>query len=229
MNGLPQPAKRLVICVTAAASLVFVSVLFNWHSIQPVTFAFWELLATLAGMVKVRFPGVTSSYSFGYIVVLAAMAMLPFSQAVVVSMTPAIVQSYWLTSKRPTGIQVAFNVFGYAISSAACWYAFHGLQRMTPDLNLPARFMFGAAVFFVIHSGLVAGILGLVARRAWLDIWENTHLMVFPYYLGGAACAACVAAQGRVGGWWCIPLLPVLAILYASMRVWVRKLRVEAP
>ena len=220
---LPQSAKRLILWVSAAASIVLASALFQWQSGDFLNLAVWIAVAAVAGALKVRFPGIESSYSFGYIVVLAAMGMLRFPEAVLVSIVTALVQSYWQASKRPKPLQVVFNVFNYAISGAAAWQAYHGLSQIAPDLSMPARFTFGAAIFFLLNTGLVAWILALLTRRGALEIWEGSHLQIFPYYLLGAACAGLLAGHKGATVWLLLALLPLLAILYGSMRMWTRR------
>ncbi len=223
MNKLPQPAKRLVACVCAAASIVLASALFDWRADDPLKLAVWIGLAAVAGTVKVRFPGLESCYSFGYIVVLAAMGMLRFPEAVLVSIVTALVQCYWHASKRPMGVQVLFNLFNYALSAAVSWQAYHALERLAPSISMPVRFTFGAGVFFLLNSGLVSWILALVSGRGVMEVWENSHLLIFPYYMVGAACAAVLASQGSTSMWLFVALLPLLGILYGSMRISVRR------
>jgi len=223
MTTLPQSARLLILWVSAAASLVLASAVSQWHAGDPLNLTIWVALAALAGTVKVRFPGVESSYSFGYIVVLAAMGMLSFPEAVLVSMVTALVQCYWHASKRPMPVQVLFNLFNYAISGAASWQAYHGLAQIAPDLGMPARFTFGAGVFFLLNSGLVSWILALLTRRGFLEVWESSHLLIFPYYLVGAACAALLAEHKGGTAWLLLALLPLLGMLYGSMRIWMRR------
>ena len=223
MNSLPQPAKRLILCVFAAASLVIVSALLEWHGADLLKLTIWIALAALAGTVKVRFPGIETSYSFGYIVVLAAMGMLSFPEAVLVSMVTALVQCYWHASKRPRTVQVLFNVFNYAISGAVSWQAFHGLAHIAPDLNMPARFAFGSGLFFLLNTGLVSWILALLTGRGFIEVWESSHLLIFPYYVLGSACTAVLAQHNGATAWLLLALLPLLAILYGCMRIQARR------
>lgn len=223
MTTLPQSAKRLVLWVSAAASVVLASALFQWRGDDPLKLTIWIALAVLAGTAKVRFPGVESSYSFGYIVVLAAMGMLSFPEAVLVSMVTALVQCYWHASKRPKMVQVLFNLFNYAISGAAAWQAFHGLAQIAPDLSIPARFAFGSGIFFLMNTGLVSWILALLTGRRLIEVWENSHLLIFPYYVLGSACAAVLAQHDGATAWLLLALLPLLGILYGSMRTVARR------
>lgn len=223
MNRLPQRAKRLVACVSAAASIVLASALFDWRVDDPLRLTVWIALAAFAGTVKVRFPGIESSYSFGYIIVLAAMGMLRFPDAVLVSIVTALAQCYWHASKPPMGVQVLFNLFNYALSAAVSWQAYHVLERLAPGLGMPARFTFGAGVFFLLNSGLVSWIVALLNGRGLMEVFERSHLLIFPYYLLGAACAAVLAAHGSPSVWLLLSMLPMLGILYGCMRISVRR------
>ena len=160
---------------------------------------------------------------FGYIVVLAAMSMLRFPEAVLVGIATAVVQCYWRPAKRPTGIQVRFNLFNYAISAAASWYAFHGLKTLAPEMDLAPCFVLGACTFFVINSGLVSWIVGILSGRRPFEVWETSHLPIFPYYLFGAGCAAILGWRTQLSAWLLLAMLPLLALLYESMRLRVRK------
>ena len=223
MNKLSQSARRLALCVFAAASMIIASALFGFRADNPLKLTIWIVLAALAGAVKVRFPGTESSYSFGYFAVLAAMGMLRFPETVLISMTAALVQSYWQASKRPAGIQVLFNMFNYTISGALSWQVFHTLEHMAPELSVAVRFTAGASVFFLANSGLVSCMLALVSGRPLREVWENSQLLVLPYYIVGAAFAAILAIQSSPSMWLFIALLPSLALLYGCMRISVRR------
>ena len=223
LTKLPQRARRLVLWVSAIASIVLASALFQWRGDDALKLTIWIALAAVAGTAKVRFPGVETSYSFGYIVVLAAMGMLSFPEAVLVSLVTALVQCYWRASKRPSMVQVLFNLFNYAISGAVSWQAFHGLAQIAPDLSMPARFAFGSGIFFLLNTGLVSWILALLTGRKFIEVWENSHLLIFPYCVLGSACAAVLTQHNGAAVWLLLALLPLLGILYGSMRIWARR------
>jgi hypothetical protein len=224
-NSLPQPAKRLVLWLSVAAAMVLASVLasagLEGRGGDALTLGVWIAAAALAGTVKFRFPGFESSYSFGFIAVLAAISMLPLPDAILVSLITALVQCYWRARKRPLPVQILFNLSNYAVSAAAAWYAFHGLERLAPNATMAACFTFGAGVFFLINSGLVSWILAILSERGFMDVWESSHLLMFPCYLVGAAVAAALAWQNT----WItlLAVLPLLGLLDRFVRAWLRK------
>jgi hypothetical protein len=222
MAKLPQSAKLLIVWLSAMASIVVASALSGWRADDPLRLAAWIALAGVAGTMKVRFPGLQSSYSFGYIVVLAAIGLLPLAEATIISIITALVQCYWQPLHRPMGVQVLFNVFNYAISVAVSWHAYHGLERVASDLSMAARFTFAAGVFFLLNTGLVSWILALLNGRRLMDVWESSHSLIFPYYMVGAACAGVLASHESTRIGVLVALLPLLAILYGSMRASTR-------
>jgi hypothetical protein len=185
--------------------------------------AAWILLSALAGTVKVRFPAIDTCYSLGYVVVLGAVALLDFSQVITVSCVTAIAQCYWRPTKQPMPVQVLFNVFNYVISAAASWHSFHGLQRLAPGIGMPVRFAFGAGVFFLLNTGLVSWILAIMAKSPFMDVWERSHLLIFPFYVMGAACAAVFVSQTGITAWTLFAVCPFFYLVYLSTRAWVRK------
>ncbi len=223
MKSLPQSAKRLITWVSALASIVLVTALLQWHGSEPLRLAEWFLFAMVSGTLKVRFPRVESSYSLGYIVVLAALNMLTFSDTILISLAAPLVQSYWHATQRPRGIQVVFNMFNYVISAAGAWGAFHALLYLQPGVPLAALFALGAAVFFLLNTGLVAWILAILAESRFIDVWETSHLLVFPFYVIGAGCAALIASENRMNAWFLASMLPFLYLMVRSMRGWVRR------
>ena len=223
MNQLPQSAKLLVVWLSAVASIVLASAFSDWRADDPLKLAAWLAFAAAAGTIKVRFAGIESTYSFGYIVVLAAIGMLRLPETIIVCVATALVQCYWQPTRRPMGVQVLFNVVNCAISGAASWQAYHGLERVDSDLSIAARFTFAAGVFFLLNTGLVSWILALLNGRRLMDVWESSHSLIFPYYMVGAACAGMLASHGSTSMGLLLALLPLLAILYASMRASIRR------
>jgi hypothetical protein len=226
-NSLPRPAMRLIVWVFGIASIILAIALLDWRGGDALTLAAWVAAAALAGTIKVRFPAVASSYSFGYVVVLAAISLLRFPEAILISLITALIQCYWHVRKWPMPAQVLFNLCNYAISTAAAWGVFHGLGSLAPDLGMPVRFTFGAGLFFIVNTGLVSWILSILTERGFMDVWESSHLQIFPYYLVGAACAASLAWRNEtIAPAALLAAVPLLGLLYWSMRVWVRKLGV---
>jgi hypothetical protein len=223
--GLPQPARRLIAGVASLASLILLSALLKWTNHNVLQLAVWLAAAAVSGTVKLRFPKVEGSFSLGYFVVLAVIAALDFPETVAFCMVIPAVQCYWRPLKRPVPVQVLFNISNYVLSGACAWLAYHALEHLPADPGLAAHLALAAAVFFLANTGLVSWILSMVSGRRLSDIWENSFLLVFPYYLAGAACAGVFAwktdAPILLAA---VPALFLLGLLYASTRAWVRKL-----
>ena len=223
--GLPQPARRLIAGVASLASLILLSALFKWTNHNILQLAVWLTAAGVSGAVKLRFPKVEGSFSLGYFVVLAVIAALDFPETMAMCVVIPAVQCYWRPLKRPVPIQVFFNISNYVLSGACAWLAYHALEHLPADPGLAAHLALAAAVFFLANTGLVSCILSMLSGRRVIDIWENSFLLVFPYYLAGAACAGIFAWKIDAAIWLAAaPALFLLGLLYASMRAWIRKL-----
>jgi len=219
MNRLPEPARRLILGVCAVGSIIAAGAAIEWRGEYPVKLAVWISIAVLAATAKVRFHRLETAYSFGYVVALAAVSTLPLFDAILISAVTGIVQCYWRTSKSPMGIQVLFNVFNYVISAAASWCAFHELARIAPNLGMPAYFASAAGIFFLANTGLICWILSILNGSGFIEIWERSHLLIFPYYMVGAVITGLLAWYGRGNAWLLVASGPVLGLLYISARV----------
>jgi hypothetical protein len=225
--SLPREARRLIECVSAIGSTIAISALFQWHRSGLSSLAVWALVAVIAGAVKFRIPGIESSYSLGYLVVLGAVGLLRFPEAIAVSIVTVVVQCYCGTRYRPRPVQVVFNTLNYVISAAGAWYTFHGLGRLFPALDINARFVIASGLFFVINTALVSAIVASLSQRKLADVWKNSFLLILPYYFVGVASAAVLRWKNDVSTW--IMILVVLASVYASMRAWGRQKFVDYP
>jgi len=219
-NSLPAQARQLLWWVSAIGSAVTVSALFQWRGGDVRSLLVWTLAAAVSGACKFRVPGIESSFSLGYIVVLGAIGFLPFPETVAVSILTVLAQCYWRKG-RPRHVQVLFNVFNYAISSASAWYTFHELGRLASVLDMPARFAIAGAVFFISNTALVSWIVSIVSAREFWNTWENSFLVIVPYYLVGVGAAGALTWRSNMS--MCITIVLILAVAYSSMRLWVRK------
>jgi hypothetical protein len=221
---LSASARMLVGTVIGFGSLILLYALLTPAPVHPWRVLIWGLFAALFSMAKVRFPSVNGAYSIGFIVVLASIAYLPFPEVAIIAVVGAVGQSLWKPLTRPKAVQVIFNVYNYTLSAWCSYCCFHESLRLDPSLATAARFTLSAAVFFVVNSGLVSWIIALVSGRTFVSVFERPFLLTYPFFLIGAAAVGFVVCTGGVINWtWLIPMLPLFAVLYGSMRVWLRE------
>jgi MASE9 len=224
-HSLPIRARQLILWVSAIGSVVAISALFQRRESDVLTLAAWVGVAVAAGATKFRIPGIESSFSLGYAAVLGALAVLRFQETILVCIITVLVQCYWRPRQRPAALQVLFNLSNYAISAAAAWYAFHGLQRFSTDIDLPARFAVAAAVFFAVNTMLVSWIVAILTQRELGEVWQNSFLLIVPFYLVGVAAAGLLGWSNNASTW--VATFGMLVLAYISTRARLIKVTVQ--
>ena len=79
--------------------------------------------------------------------------------------------------------------------------------------------LLGAAVFFVVNTGLVAGIMALTTAERILTVWRQWFLWSFPYYVVGAGMAWVASmSDGHVFTRILAASMPFLYLMYSYYR-----------
>jgi hypothetical protein len=72
----------------------------------------------LTSLSKVRLPGMTSTISISFVVLLVVIAELSLPDAVVIASLQTAVQCVWKTGRRPDPVQVFFSMASVVLSAA---------------------------------------------------------------------------------------------------------------
>jgi hypothetical protein len=219
MERLPNSAKVLIGAVAICGSAVLVRGLWDWTHVDAVRFASFLLIAVLAGMFKVKLPGMNSSMSVNMPFILLAVAELSLPEALLVGCASTLAQCLRVAQNRRHPVQMVFNVFTVANAVALAWIVFN---RQHPGSSTPLHtLMLGlaAAGFLVANTIPVAAILSVTEHGNLFKVWGRMFLLTFPYYLSSAAVTAIMSAAGHYIGWQ-PPLLalPVMYAVYSSYR-----------
>lgn len=159
----------------------------RWQSRELPAYAACLLLTVIVSTFKVKLPGLDGTYSLNFIFLLVSVAAFTLAEAVVLAGAAATVQSLWRRKNRPTAVQTGFNVACLVITVTAC-YGVNQLAFRAFGSKL-ISLLFVAVVFFVVNTGMVAGIMAMVAGERILTVWRQWFLWSFPYYLVGAGIA----------------------------------------
>jgi hypothetical protein len=187
---------------------VFVGAVANWRCADPARFAVYLLLACLAGALKVRLPGMTGTYSLTFFFVLIGVIDLTLAETVLIASCSMMVQCVWRSATRPATIQVIFNVAAAATAAAAAYLA----SQRSVWTGFALQLLLAAAVYFLVNTLLVAGILAQVELRSFRKAWGEWFRLSLTYYLAGVVVAAIVIVSNRHFGWM-FSLLP-LPLMY---------------
>jgi hypothetical protein len=184
-------------------------------------------LACLASTMKVRLPAMRSTMSVNFLFILIGIAELPLFQAVTIGAIATVIQCCWKSRTPARPIQVMFNVSALVISINGAYLA---SRAYFPWGYRLAPLLFASTVFFIVNTGLVTTVVGLVSRKSISALWRQCHLWTFPYYLVGAAIAACIVFATESTGWrHALLIAPLMYLVYRYYGMVVPQQVVEQP
>src|ERR1700730_9827244 len=102
------------------------------------------LLAVLASTMKVRLPGITGTMSVNFLFILIGIADFTLAETLTMGCVAILVQCIWRTRKRPTVVQVVFNIAALAISIAAAYQVSHFVMVLARAESLSALLVLAA-------------------------------------------------------------------------------------
>lgn len=222
---MPTAARVYVDWVIAVGLGIAAYASMHWNPQSLLQFSVFLALFIGAALLKGRIPGVTGTYSPVFVFVLLGSHMLSFAEVTFAAGIAGIVQCTFFVQRRPTNVQIAFNVANMMIGTA-CAFAF--IHPEVPGLAgqpLLLLLILGAAVYYVVNTGLVAIVLTLVDSKPLREVCRRWSVGSLPYYVLGALIAgATLSVQNqpsfRAMGMVCLALL--LITLY--YRYWLKSL-----
>lgn len=179
-------AKLYIYGVIAVGIGVISASLGTWTAANPAIWISYVVLAGLASIVKLRLPGLEGTYSLGFLFSMFGIAQLSLGETLLATCFGALLGSVLNVKKRPTPIQVAFNVANVSISAAAGFFLARVWLASGMTSYRPAVMALVACAYFIVNTSLVSGILMLVAGKRFTEVSEAWYLWSLPYYLIGS-------------------------------------------
>lgn len=201
--------------VVAVGSITAAAAVQNWSCPDPFRFQLFAVLTALASLVKLRIPGIEGTHSLNSVVLLAGMVDFTWPEAVAAAGLAVAIQQFVRTTVRPSPAQVCFNLSNEAFSVAAgAWTAalVRGHLAGLPDYLVIAIV---AAVYFVLNTVIVSGVLSLLQSRPLRSLWQQWYYWSFPFYLTGSVAVALFPGRGAhapMESW--VVLIPLLYLLH---------------
>jgi hypothetical protein len=215
---MPSKAKAYITLVIASGMLLLFLAAGSWSSSNLRQFAIDLGLAALASALKVRIPGIESTFSPNFVFLLLGMVALPFSQVAVISLAAALVQSLSASAKRPRLVQVAFNAAALVVSSSLAYKFAHLVLAGSATESAVVCVILAGSIYFPVDSGLVSMVISLAEGQPFKRVCLRCYQWAFPYFMGGIAFAGLVSGAYAPSMLWkgALILLPatVLAYLY---------------
>src|SRR6266550_8273719 len=116
---MPKQAKLYIGGVIALGlTLLAVCLLSQWQFPDSSRYVSYLSLAVLASVLKIKLPNMRGTISLNFLFVLIGVEELSISQTVVLGALASVIQCVWRAKKRPTLVQVVFNVAALVTSIA---------------------------------------------------------------------------------------------------------------
>ncbi len=196
----------------------------NWQSHDQLRFLSFVGTAVLASVLKVRLPGVTGTVSVLALLVLVGIANLSLSEAIVLGAVAMLVQCNLRTQRRPTPVQVLFNVcaMAAAIYGSALLFAYARTRLLEP-----ASLALLALTFFFANTFPIASVIALTEGKGLFAVWRGYRWML-PYYVVGSSLAWLVGTVPRSIQWE-LPIicLPLVYLVHRSNRTHMTQVEQE--
>jgi hypothetical protein len=212
---MTKAAKIYIGSVIAAGGLVLAASLAHWSSPDPLKWAVYLALAVLASTAKLRLPGLEGSYSLGFLFVIYGVAHFSLPETLLAACAGAVATCLFQAKKRPSLVQVLFNIGNVAISVSSCFLLSRVWLTSPITQSLPAAIAVAACSYFIVNTVLVSGVLSLLQGKRLAEVCCEWYVWSFPYYLIGVAFVGLLPSQGRAvpGEAWLI-LLPLVYLVH---------------
>jgi len=217
---LPVAASLYIDAVITAGSLLLIYGALHWESGNIARFLGYLAMALLAAACKVRLPGLTSTLSVSFVLILVAIAELSYAEAIFLSAAVAIVQTIWRAQRRAKTLQILFNCASFVVNTSVTCFVCRTLLVSAWPVALPTFLVIATTLLYAGNTSMVAAVICLTERKPLRHMWQHCYFWSFPYYLVGSAASGLMIATARAAGWpFSFMVLPMLAMVYVSYRL----------
>jgi hypothetical protein len=182
---MKQLAKLYIYGVVAAGALALGAALMQLRIENPALLALLTVLATIGGALKMRVPGLDGNLSLSFVPMILGSVVLSMPEAILVAALATFVQATAFVKKR-NALKISFNCAALSLSMAVGAWAgsLTGLALL--------RLVIAGGVFYVANSVFITTVIGLVAEKPVLEIWDECLRSYLPFFVSGLACALMV-------------------------------------
>lgn len=212
---MPKSAKFYIYGVIAVGAALLAVSLATWSPQRLPAWLLYLALSMLASTLKLRLPGLTRTYSLSFLFLLFGIGRYSLPEVLIAGCAGALVQSVCNTKKRPTLLQVLFNMANLVISTGLCFMVARTVLASGPQYYRPAAMALAAFLFFVVNTVLVSGVLALLEGRPLSAVSSDWYIWSFPYYLIGAVLVGMIPTSLHSiasEGW--VLVLPLLYLVH---------------
>lgn len=221
-------ASVFIVLMALAALGSFALAFLHWQSSDLIKFFCYLVAALLASSLKVSLPGIEGTLSVNFLFTLLGILEMSLPETLLIGLAATLAQFYWKPARRPKLIQLIFNLSQVAVSSTAAYGAFHLVAAHVLHGAGPLALLGAAIVHFAFNTAAMSTIIGLTEGKPVSNVWTESYLWSFPYYMVGAAIAGLVHFLNLHIGWQSsLLVLPPIYLMYRSYRLYLGKLETE--
>ena len=222
-------AARAYIAVIITIGIVgLIGAGISWTSSGIPRFLAYLLVALASSGMKVTLPGIKGTLSVNFFFLLLGIAELSWPETLALGAACFTIQYIWNSTESRHTIKSLFNLGNAVVSISAGYYVLHRPIFLHAGFQAPVTLTLAASVYFLLNSGIVAGVIGLTEGRNVYQIWRECYFWSFPMYLFGAGLVWGITTLNRLFGWqtWVV-VLPVMFVLHRSYRTYLGRLEAE--
>ena len=221
---MPIRARLYIALVLASGSLGLANAMLHFYSADPIQFWLYFLVTVLTSGLKVRLPMVFATLSVNTLFILVGIVQFSLPEVMLLGSCGILVQCLWKPRVRPRAVQIAFSVSAISLAVMAAHGIFHGLDRWMGDLH-PLKLGIAALAYYLVNTGLVAGVIGLTERKSVYRTWHGTYVWVLPYHMAAASVGWLIVVLSHQEGWHAaLVLFPLVYFVYRSYRMYIDRL-----
>lgn len=224
-----SPIARAYITVICSSGIAAWGIALTHSRINHGVFLLLCLTGACASSgMKINLPSIKGTLSVNFLLILLAVSELTFLESMIVGCGAVLWQYLWKAKERRDPVKVAFNLANSAIAVAVSAASYAAACRFTPALEPPVVLGGATISYFIVNTGLIAGVVALTEGKNPFAIWRDCYLWSFPYYLVAAPSVALLSGLSRLIGWqtWLL-IVPVVYALHRTYRLYVERLETE--
>jgi hypothetical protein len=217
-------AKVYFECIVGVGALLLVDALSEFDSRNLAQFLTYLTVAILCATCKLRVPGIHATFSPVLVFVLVGIANSSLGEVMAIGCTATLAQCLWRTRSKRSAREGVFSVAAVAIAILVAYNPAHSL--LSHELGWATwMLVLSIATFLLVNSGLVCGVVALVAERSFLAVWRDLTRQLLVCYLVSGILAALIIVCDRLWGWKTgLLVVPFLYLTFSVYRLrWDRR------
>jgi diguanylate cyclase (GGDEF)-like protein/putative nucleotidyltransferase with HDIG domain len=232
MDALSTPARAYIVTVVTAGVMLAGICLPLAAFDQPIVFFVALVLSCTTAALRLQLPlleGSRSNMSISDAIDFAALLLIgPHETMIITVASIASERSFNRTAPPLHGTLFRMAALVLAVEGAGLAFRLAGGGATTALLPLARPAALAAAAFFMINTGLVAGVVAVSTGTRFADAWRVRFLWSVPAYSVGAAVAVVTVWVTSMAGYWMAPLtFAPIYLTYRTYRVYMGRIEDE--